>query len=145
MNKSTFFFLVLILAAAIVTGSTLGVISNIELIKSAAQNQNQSAMNADTEKSTAGQSQPEQNKTLQTASTSAENTSTQVMVVSPEEGAEITSMLVKLGMPNDGDSGTFVKQYQASHGIQPTGNIDSITLNSIINDVRMKRVTEMTQ
>lgn len=153
MKKSTFFFLVLVLAAAVVTGSALGVISNFDIIKNAAQHNNQSAGNdavadnpsSETEQKNAGQEQAQDDKAIQTASASAANTATEVMVVSPEENAEITSMLVKLGMASDADSDDFVKEYQANHGIQPTGSIDSITLDTIINDVKMKRVTQMTK
>lgn len=154
MKQSTFFFLVLILAASVVTGSTLGVASNFALIKSTAQNQNQSVTNnASINKSVPKQSSAadktaQANKktdaTVQTASASSDDKSTELMVVTPEESAQITSMLVKLGMTGD-DSDQFVKQYQESHGIQPTGNIDSVTLNSIINDVKLQRAHELTK
>lgn len=144
MKKSTFFFLVLVLAAAVVTGSTLSVISNFELIKSAAQNQS-TINNASSEN--AQQIEPadvhKDNASVQTASATTD-ASTELMVVSPEESAEITSMLVNLGMTCDTDSGKFIKQYQVTHGIQPTGNMDSITLSSIINDVKIERATQLT-
>lgn len=148
MKQSTFFFLTLVLAAAIITGSTLGVISNFENIKTAVQNQPVANV-ANTEASEREEISPTGNgpsssqATVQTALAPTGSNSTELMVISPEDGAEITSMLVQLGMTGETDSTEFIKQYQQTRGIQPTGNIDSMTLNSIIKDVKQQRASQL--
>jgi murein L,D-transpeptidase YcbB/YkuD len=151
MKNSTFFFLILVLAAAVITGSALGVISNFDTIINAAQNQNQSNLTDADNNSSDGRTESGQDNSLveksakdvvQTASVSA-STSTQIMVVSPEENGEIDSMLRQLGMTNGESSSAFIKEYQSTHGLKPTGSIDSTTLKRIINDVTYERAGQL--
>jgi hypothetical protein len=149
MKPTTYIFLVLVLAAAIVTGSALAITSNFQAIKTAADQQNQSgsspnareAVSKDAAGTDSASVKPPQNAAVQTASVNSD-TDTEFMVVSPQENAEIAAMLQNLGMTDSRDS---IKQYQQTRGIEATGNLDSITLNSIINDAKIQRAAQQTQ
>ncbi|MGI5922081.1 MAG: hypothetical protein ACOX6I_10140 [Syntrophomonadaceae bacterium] len=138
MKKETVFFLILTVAAAIVVGSTLGIMNNIQYLA-----KNGALYRADEVPQAAAKdpaATTEQQKAIAASSAGSSKTVSQDMIMSPQETSQIRDMLLRLGMQEDSDYSQFVMQYQQAHGIRPTGNMDSMTLNTIIEEVKMQRV-----
>lgn len=150
MRKETIFFLILTLTAAIITGCTLGTLSNIQYLAKngkvpvlAAQKEQAATKSQVADNTSSSKSANTQQKSAEsTTGSSSSSANTENMIMSPEETSQIRAMLVSLGMTEKSDYNQFVMQYQQAHGIRPTGNMDSMTLNSIIEEVRMQRIRQ---
>jgi len=157
VKKENLFFLVMVLMAAVVAGATIGIVSSfdiivdrINLINSEAQVQN--AEIADGEEATgapAAEKAPAET-TVQPAAvqgasvgTATTSTTSDVMVVTAEEKAQITQMLYELGMPEGGDYNQFIKEFQQQQSIPATGSLDSRTLRVIINKTTEQKARQM--
>lgn len=150
MRKETVIFLILTLTAAIITGSTLGMMSNIKYLTKdgkipvSASQKEQTAANSQVAENTpsAKNTNSQQTTTAVSAGSSSSSDVSEQMIMSPEETNQIRSMLVSLGMSENSDYNQFIMQYQQAHDIEPTGNMDSMTLNSIIEEVKMQRAEQ---
>mgnify|MGYP001213538528 FL=1 len=52
-------------------------------------------------------------------------------------------MLVSLGANKNGDYSAFIRNFQIEKSLPPTGSLDSLTLNAIINEVTRQRANQM--
>ena len=162
MKKEYLFFLVMVLAAAVITGATVGFISNFHYIeKQVKENSNQlkptqpqvSVLNSD------DQSNGVKNKTTNPEDKGNQITDNQInkvavvrsatpvadqgyLVLSKEEKQQVVDMLDSLGANKDGDYITFIRNFQIEKSLPPTGNLDSLTLNAIINEATRQRAAQ---
>ncbi len=147
LRKDYLFFLVLILAAAVVAGSAVGFISNFDIVVQHLKTINSQSSRSSTLApiNTADSIKPDVNDeddqtsvTVQYAPSSTNN-SEELMVITSEEKKEILAMLQTLGMPKGGDYNQFISQFQAAHSLPSTGCLDSRTLRIIINETTRSR------
>lgn len=158
MKKESLFFLVMVIMAAVIAGATIGIVCNFDTIVNRINIMNSEAKTQSTEvaEGVSTDSAPADTETADPASseqpaaiqgTSAINaggtaTTSNVMVVTNEEKAEITEMLYQLGMPQGGDYNQFIKQLQQQESIPATGSLDSRTLRVIINKTTEREARE---
>lgn len=163
MKKEYIFFLILVLAAAIVTGATIGLISNFHYIEKQAQ-ENVSQVDLAQQKASTPNSDKQgdsvKNENVNPEGESRHNNDTEAkkvaitqptapvteqgyLVLSREEKQQIIDMLVSLGATKDGDYGAFIRNFQIEKSLPPTGNLDSLTLHAIINEVTRQRAAQM--
>lgn len=157
MRKEYLFFLVMVLAAAIITGATIGFISNFHYIVNQPQD---SSSQVEPTTSPAGQGDLANSKAVTPAGQEDSNTDNQVrkvavvkpsnpsaeqgyLVLSREEKQQVINMLESLGANKDGDYSEFIKDFQKKKSLTPTGNLDSLTLNAIIQEVTRQRAAQM--
>ncbi len=154
MKKEHFICLVFIASAALVSGYTLAFASCYKVI-----------MNQNLEPGAVIAEQQTQNDTLgpdiSDTSTAAEGcsvacltdtqtasptdkavSSTEMMVVDSVEKAEIEAMLTALGLQEGQEYSQFIREYQQQQSLTPTGTLDSATLNLIMQQVKLERVTQ---
>ncbi|MDD2586188.1 MAG: hypothetical protein PHT79_06325 [Syntrophomonadaceae bacterium] len=147
MKKEHFFFLVLVLAAAIVTGSTIGIVNNLDIILEPNHNVLASSDNLQVEKRVAQNSNSDDVSNI-SRSTASRNSniektdSTELMLVSQQEQEQIVDMLKYLGMTESADYSEFIRQFQQTHSLNPTGNLDSLTLDTVIRQVTINKVSD---
>lgn len=147
MQKGYYFFLILVLASAVILGSTIGLISNVsyivqntELLKPQpnevfpdghAHDSVSPTPQSNIPGSLQGEKQP-----LSTSSGDSE-----YMVLSQEEKEQIKQMLFGLGMGENDDLGQFVLEFQKKNSLETTGILDSQTLDIIIKQSTLQEVS----
>ncbi len=160
MKKEYFWFFILILAAAIVTGSTLGIITNFKYISQQsklllqeqdAQESNNLNSHNDSQ-SAKGSLQPntETNDTInKQSSTGLASNSVQTstpdttdMKISKAEKAEINTMLNTVVTKDNSDFDVKVKHFQSKNSLPSTGIVDSQTLALIIDQAKLQRAIQ---
>jgi len=140
------FFLIMVLMAAVIAGATMGIVSSFDVIvdrinvmNSEVELHNKALAEAEEADTAATEKAPAENQAqavaVSGASTGSINYSTtsDIMVVTAEEKAQITEMLHQLGMPQGGDYNQFIKDFQQRQNLPATGSLDSCTLRVIIN------------
>lgn len=149
MKKEYYWFLILILAAAVVTGSTLGLLTNFKYISQ--QSKIRLQENKAVESNTSELNQPSlTNQTLaaNNESSSANDTpqiaangttDTTVMMVSQAEKDEIDIMLNAVENINGTDYRARIRSFQEKNALSITGLMDSQTLNALINQATIQR------
>ncbi len=162
MKKEYLFFLVMVLAAAVITGATIGLISNFHYIEKQVQ-ENQSAAETPQQQASAPLDEPNnpiKSETVNSDSKDNINTNNEVktvavvrpatssteqgyLVLSGEEKQQIVDMLVSLGATKNGDYSTFIRNFQKEKSLPPTGSLDSLTLHAIINEVTRQKAAGM--
>lgn len=163
MKKEYLFFLALVLAAAIITGATIGLISNFHYIQKQAQENISQAESARQQASTSNSDKPSnsvKNEAINSGSKAKQNNNDAVktvavvkpatsttdqgyLVLSGEEKQQVVDMLVSLGATKNGDYSTFIRNFQKDKSLPPTGTLDSYTLNAIIYEVTRQRAAQM--
>ncbi|NLW91708.1 MAG: hypothetical protein GXY34_08925 [Syntrophomonadaceae bacterium] len=146
MKKENMFFLIMVLMAAVIAGATMGIVSSFDVIvdrinvmNSEVELHNKALAEAEEADTAATEKAPAENQAqavaVSGASTGSINYSTtsDIMVVTAEEKAQITEMLHQLGMPQGGDYNQFIKDFQQRQNLPATGSLDSCTLRVIIN------------
>ena len=144
MRKDYLFFLVLVLAAAVVAGSAVGFVSSFDIVVQHlktinSQSSHSSTLNpinmADNNKP-AIPKEKQDNDTPVSYQYPAASTkgSEELMVLTTEEKEQIIAMLHILGMPQDGNYNQFLSDFQSAHSLPSTGCLDSRTLRIIINE-----------
>lgn len=159
VKKESLFFLVMVLMAAVVAGATIGIVSSFDIIvdrinvmNSEAQTMNTEIADGEeaanpavvTEKSPPAADQPTAYQGT-SGEVSSSTPSSDIMVVTSEEKAQITEMLHELGMPQGADYNQFIKQFQQQQAIPATGSLDSWTLRVIINKTTEQKARECMQ
>lgn len=130
MKKEHFWFLIFILAAAVVTGSTLGIFTNFKYISKQSQLIHQdNQVNSGFENTNLEQGAS--NSAQQIAAQKAVDTT--IMVVSSQEQKEIEAMLNTVEISNCSDFNARVKIFQEKNALPITGIMDYQTLNTLIN------------
>ncbi len=127
MRKEHFIFLILIVAAAVTTGSTIGLASNFDILVS---NSNPSPVQIAATDNVLETSNEEKSPYLEND-----------LMISQQEQEQIIEMLKALGMVSTNDYDTFIKDFQAKHSLDPTGNLDSQTLSLIIEEVKYEKAS----
>jgi len=159
LKKENMFFMIMVLMAAVIAGATMGIVSNFDIIvdrinimNSEAQAHNEEI--ADGEEAVTAPAPPAEKDTpepqaqpsaLSGTSSVVTSTSTNsdIMIVTPEEKAQITDMLHQLGMPQGGDYNQFIKEFQQQQNIPATGSLDSCTLRIIINKTTEQKARQL--
>lgn len=152
MKKEYFWFLILVVAAAVVTGSTLGIVTNFGHIvqhhQLNIQEQNPespSLMNqTDTKRATLD--------SLPTNDGSGEVSPVGITVITPEETivlsvsesekAAISAMLDAVQPGRNTDFDTNLKHFQESNSLPATGIVDLQTLQALISQATIQRATQ---
>ncbi len=140
MKLEHYIFLSLVLMAAIITGSTLCVASNLPhiLVQAEQAQQVQSALSDRTAYNSATANTPYTPSAISRGSVS----STDVMVITAAEKEQIVNMLKNLGMRNEDEMPSFIKGFQEKHALDATGLLDSKTLYFIIQESKLVRVDQ---
>ncbi len=151
MKKEYLFFLIFVLAAAIVTGATIGLISNFHYIEQQTMENTSQIEPAQQQASTPNPS--EQGDSINNTDNKGDNVPVAhntspiaeqgYVVLSGEEKQQVIDMLVSLGATKDGDYSNFIRNFQKEKSLNPTGSLDSLTLNAIINEVTRQRAAQM--
>lgn len=159
MKKESLFFLVMVLMAAVIAGATMGIVSSFDIIVDRVNVINSEAQTVNTEvadgeeaadsavvtKKTPPDASDQPTAYQGTASGVSDGTSSDVMVVTSEEKAQITAMLHELGMAEGADYNQFIKQFQQQQSIPATGSLDSQTLRVIINKTTEQKARQSMQ
>lgn len=163
MKKEYLFFLVMVLAAAIITGATMGFISNFHYIVNQtpdSSSQVEPASQKAAAPSPTGEGNAVDNKVAAPdgqEDSNIDNQARKVAVVKPptptsergylvlsgDEKQQVVNMLVSLGADKDGDYSGFIRNFQKEKSLPPTGSLDSLTLNAIILEVTRQRAAQM--
>lgn len=152
MKKEYFWFLILIVAAAVVTGSTLGIVTNFSHIvqhhQLSIQEQNpeaQSLKNQINEKpaqdSSATNDEP-MNSPSPVGIAVVTPDETIVMSVSESEKEAITAMLNSVQPSHSADFGTNLRSFQENNSLPATGIVDLQTLQTLINQATIQRAAQ---
>ncbi|MGS0763605.1 peptidoglycan-binding domain-containing protein [Syntrophomonas curvata] len=163
MKKEYLFFLVMVLAAAVITGATIGFISNFHYIVN--QSPASTSQAEPVQQDTAASNPDRQNDVLKSQPVEPgdigdKNTDSQgrkvavvksptptseqgYLILSREEKQQVINMLVSLGANKGGDYSEFIRNFQKEKSLPPTGSLDSLTLNAIILEVTRQRATQM--
>lgn len=145
MKLEYYIFLSLVLTAAIVTGSTLGVAANFPYIVEQSQKTQTAQLTAPAVSSTLTGSEGLKPSvaaapSVITASNSGSPVlSSDVMLVTAAEKNQIVEMLIMLGMATEADFPAFVKGFQQKHALDATGLLDSKTLHFIMEEAKLKK------
>lgn len=160
MKKEYFWFLIFILAAAVVTGSTLGIITNFKYItqhhKLSIQEQESPELHSlesqINRQPVQDSSQPSntndtainhQHAAGSPASiTIATSEDTIELPVSEAEKAEINAMLNTIESSNNADFNAQLKNFQEKNSLPSTGVIDLQTLQTLINQATIQRAVQ---
>ncbi len=140
MRKEHYIFLVFMVSAAIVCGYTLAFASCYKVIM----NDNPPAVltaSADGI-SPADASVQQQSDPAAPTQVASADTETEMMVISAEEQKQIEEMLITLGMQEGQNMQDFLIDYQKEQNLQPTGNLDSMTLNSVIIQTKLYKTVQ---
>lgn len=152
MKREYLFFLVMVLAAAIITGATIGFTSHfhciaVQLHENSATVEKVSEQTETSESKNAmvgNQAQDSKINKQVAGSYSANPVSQQgYMVLSRDEKEQVISMLESLGAKEGTDYSKFIRNFQQEKALTPTGNLDSLTLQAIIREVTKQRALEM--
>lgn len=144
MTRGQIIFLVMIICSAIVTGTTIGIVSNFDIIAQQAQislEKNADGAAADSVPPINEYNQVPPADHLTVASNNPVSRSSQLMVVTTEEKEEIRSMLRQLGMSEQQQETEFIREFQQSHSLDATGNLDSQTLNLMIKQATYNKAS----
>lgn len=151
MKKEYYWFFMFILAAALVTGSTMSIYANFKYIsqqsKLQQQQQDQKRLPEETNnKSTQSEDQVNTAKTKPTAVVDqklADNgtSDSNNMIISQDEQEELNSMLSAMGSNNE-DFSLQIKDFQEKNSLPVTGIMDTDTLNILINKVTLQKAVQ---
>lgn len=152
IKKGNFFFLVFLLAAAVILGSTIGLISNVSYIVHQGMNKQNSTTSkveektvtepADTSSETAPQTDNAKNESsVPSAQSALPSANPNQIDIGDDERQLLKEMLYNLGMKETDDFNNFVRAFQNKNSLQATGNIDYQTLNVIIQQSTLQEVS----
>jgi len=142
MKKENFFFLIFVLAAAVITGSTLGIANSLIYIKEQGEVLKQeAAAQENSQEETAAESSLYAGLESEGPVPAAPSLP-ELMVITEAEKEEIQSMLTGLGMVESADYNKFIIEFQKNNSIEPTGYLDSQTLQAIIKQATLQKAAE---
>ncbi|MBO8158889.1 peptidoglycan-binding domain-containing protein [Thermosyntropha sp.] len=160
MRKEYVLFFSLILAAAIISGTTLSMAANADVIIKNSQLKQSQNLSSNINKKQEENIQEKIEKNTQNQTNTADtseliNTPSRKsfryiyisdtgkqLPLTEEEKAQVISMLKELGMSDEDEYSQFLKDFQEKHNLPPTGILDSLTLELIINQVQINRTFE---
>jgi len=146
VQKRHYFIITLMMALAVIVGSTLGIASNLQLIVERAnhinqQNNNQKS-NLLSEKTSSSENQNITDSSINLSAIKPANSSDSSMDLLASDQAEIEKMLRTL-IDSSQDFQTDLINYQKSHSLHPTGQLDYETLDRMIYEAKVKRAAEL--
>ncbi|SHG82919.1 Putative peptidoglycan binding domain-containing protein [Thermosyntropha lipolytica DSM 11003] len=154
MRKEYIVFFSLILAAAITAGSTLSLAANAQALAkySTAQPQTEKTTSpAEEEDKTSSLKQEEKKEEISSSYFHKDNANNpQISYIyiadrnkpvnlTEEQKKEVISLLKELGMQNEEEYTSFLQEFQQQRNLPPTGQLDTFTLELIINQVQIER------
>lgn len=138
MKKQMVIFLVLIICAAMVGSSTLVIVVHMPYIAHTSQVLQAEAERSDEPNSAvdvkAEPGQANENSTVLAMKSSSVPSSTEF---TPAEKQQIAEMLNHLGIQGEDVSADAIKTFQSQNSLNPTGNLDTSTLNEIIRQLAL--------
>ncbi|HHW60723.1 MAG TPA: hypothetical protein GX404_02320 [Syntrophomonadaceae bacterium] len=144
MKKDHSIFFVFILAAAVITGSTFGMLHNLPSLLKARQpvavqktSLQATSLRNDTPKQVADSS-------VANKKTSAQDDSADLLLT-PEEKQEIQIMLDKLDPENSGNYSRQITLIQKKYRLSITGVLDRETLSKIVEETRLQKAEQTLQ
>lgn len=149
MRKEYIVFFSLILAAAITAGSTLSLADNAQALV----NYSKSQPKKETVNPSKADKNPEaeENKVSEEYTMNInpeENTKTSYIYLADEikpvnlteeQKSQVIAMLKELGMKNEEEYHDFLRRFQEERNLPPTGELDTLTLELIVNQVQLER------
>ena len=139
-------FLTLVITAAIVTGSTLGVAANFPYILNQTEKSQSQQMIVQGQPAEAVKADTEANSPATSAIYGGSPVSSaDVMVITSAEKKQIIEMLKSLGMTDEADLSAFIKGFQQKHALDATGLLDSKTLHFIMEEAKLLKVDNITR
>ncbi|MDD2619964.1 MAG: peptidoglycan-binding domain-containing protein [Syntrophomonadaceae bacterium] len=150
IKKGNFFFLIFLLAAAIILGSTIGLISNINYIvrqteilkeKPISTDTEEEKTMAETECEPTGSISPDADSSIPGTQAVNSPAAANHIDIGDEERYLLKEMLYDLGMNESDNFNDFVRSFQNKNSLHATGNIDYATLNAIIQQSTMQEVS----
>lgn len=143
MKLEHYIFLSLILAAAIVTGSTLCVAAHFPYLMEQAEKA-RAVQLAVTQEAT--ERDPATSMTYTPAEISrGSSAGVDIMVITAAEKEQILTMLKSLGMDDQAELSTFIRSFQERHALNATGLLDSKTLHIIMEEAKLVKVDHTTR
>ncbi len=142
MKDANFLFIILIIAAAVITGSTVALANNFDFVF-AQLNATPSASQA-----TENTPPPANTKTIDAelpninaliVETNQPSADENNVTFTPHEQRQVLEMLYALGMIKETNYEEFVKDFQVEHNLNPTGELDSKTLTLIIKQSKQEK------
>ena len=152
MKRENVIFLILVFAAAIVFGTTFGIINGYLDTVSKHPSKKPSIEHRQNDDSPAVKetSKPEEAQNAIPAGSAASSMGTgqgsgaSVMPLTATEAREIAGMLLQLGYRCP-SLGSAVEAYQRDHGLAATGIIDNATLASVLRQLALKKVHSLVE
>lgn len=149
MKKEYYLFFMFILAAALVTGSTLSVCANFKYLSQQSKLQQQQQKSISAKKTSDAASTADNSNTSKTESAVAAGpkladngtSGSNKMIISHDEQAEITAMLEAMGSGNE-DYTLRIKDFQEKNSLPVTGVMDTETLNLLINKATLQKAVQ---
>ncbi len=154
MKKEHLIFLVFIASAALVSGYTLSFTSCYKVImqqdpergaiiaEQQSENQNIAPDISDNSTAAEGCSVACLSDVQTQPSIGTAKSKTEMMVIDNIEKAEIEAMLTALGLQEGQEYTQFIRDFQQQQLLEPTGILDSATLNLIMQQVKLDKVIQ---
>jgi len=137
----------IMICTAVMTGAALGIVSNFDTIVQQAELVSAQAYAASETVPDEGiVDQANQSPAPTTvASNDQVSRSTRLLVITAQEKDEIKQMMQQLGMEENQREADFIMDFQRSHNLTPTGNLDSQTLNLMIKQATYNKASHSAQ
>lgn len=135
MKKEYILFFSFILSAAIITGTTLGMVGNVQLLLS------NPAINSGpilSEQKPAPEISTENSDSTQSEEAETDHHNNLTKSISETDKAIVESMLDKVDANTSQDYDQRIVEFQKEHSLKETGCIDSLTLGVLIQQAKLQ-------
>lgn len=144
MRQDHLIFLALVIAAAVVLGTTFGIVNAYKDIKTLPEVRTlpahkSPAQDKSSDQKTQTQASPRETSSLAILVTGDEMDSSSSMILTMTETAELREMLNELGYDATNITGA-IQTFQENNGIQKSGQLDQVTIDKMIKQVTLKKV-----
>lgn len=144
MRQDHLIFLALVIAAAVVLGTTFGIVNAYKDIKTLPEVRTlpahkSPAQDKSSDQKTQTQASPRETTSLAILVTGDEMDSSSSMILTMTETAELREMLNELGYDATNITGA-IQTFQKNNGIQKSGQLDQVTIDKMIKQVTLKKV-----
>lgn len=142
MKDANFLFIILIIAAAVITGSTVAMANNFDFIfaqLNTAPSASQATENTPPPANTKTIDAELPNINAPIVETNQPGIDENNVTFTPHEQRQVLEMLYALGMIKETNYEEFVKNFQTEHNLNPTGELDSKTLTLIIKQSKQEK------
>lgn len=144
MRQDHLIFLALVIAAAVVLGTTFGIVNAYKDIKTLPEVRTlpahkSPAQDKSSDQKTQTQASPRETSSLAILVTGDDMDSSSSMILTMTETAELREMLNELGYDATNITGA-IQTFQENNGIQKSGQLDQVTIDKMIKQVTLKKV-----